>query len=172
MNYLAISDGLAFYAKFKAISSIVITSIFFILSLFYISYIYKLNYINASNSKITYKTSHDGKDCDSDDLKCRYFVEYSDSNNNKYVKDMIVNPKIKPTIGSTSVFYPEKNPERFDLSPIHPAYFSYGISIILIFVIAGSCLNYYFISINKSYATIQGGIDIVNNFIPKQIIKN
>ena len=162
----AIVDGLAMYAKIRAIISLIIGICIYCSCTYGSTYVYNHKYTQAQNAQITYKTSAQGNNCTvnasnaSNAPGCNYYTEYNDVNNIHYV--IPINPpypnNIPPKIGSTSIYYDGIDPSKYITSIYNPLYFSLGSLCLCFCIIIAMIINTYFIFKYKNFAAINGGI--------------
>lgn len=166
----AVVDGLAIYAKIKAITTLIIAICIYSCCTYCTGSIYNKKYTAAQNSQITYKTNAQGDNCivgSSNDPGCNYYAEYNDVNNNHYV--IPINPPYNnnkpPTVGSTPIYYDGITPSNYITSSLNPLYFSLGALFLCFFLIIGMIVNVYFIFKYKNYAAFNGGIDAAGSLM-------
>ncbi len=127
------------------------------------------NYMLAKNSQITFKHFSDNiptENCsvNAPSPDCKYVNEYYDNNNKHFNSPYnFVDPKKLPVVGNTTIYYEDKNPQNHVNSFIHP---THGVLIILAIVIVlliAASINLYFISTNKTYGAVVGGIEATSD---------
>lgn len=166
----AIVDGLAMYAKIRAIISLIIGICIYCSCTYGSTYIYNHKYTLAQNAQITYKTSAQGNNCtvsSSNVPGCNYYTEYNDVNNIHYV--IPINPpypnNTPPKIGTTSIYYDGVNPSKYITSVYNPLYFSLASLFLCFFIIIAMIINTYFIFKYKSFAAVNGGISAASSIM-------
>lgn len=154
---MSISSGLATYAKLKAVIGILLLCCCCCGASYLEYYMFSQNYILANNASI-YQAVVDGSACISTQINCSYYIKYTDQNNKSYNKILqVVNNKL-PTIGSTTVYYNNKNPDNYTMSPLNPLYISSGVLGLISCLLLLAFVHFYFISKYDSLATVEGGI--------------
>lgn len=147
-------DGLGFYAKIKNYFRIALL-IFIMIIMLYISFLtYKKKYILAKESKIYKKTIENIN---------KYYVEYSDYNNNKYTKELIPNTLNDKLIGKRNVYYEKNNPNNYNISDTKPSNIVFFIISIICVILLLSIIQLYFLNINKNYASVIGSIELIDS---------
>lgn len=163
---MTISSGLQTYALIKNYIGLGVSILILIGSIFFYFYISNKKYVAAKNGMLSYSrisTNDKLEKCTSELPDCNYYLEYNTNNDTYYRSAQQVDKKNKPTLGSTSVFYSEKNPSDYTLSSLNPKYISIGLMVIFIIIIIAISINIYLINKYESYGAIQGGLEAASS---------
>jgi hypothetical protein len=155
-----VKEGLGFYALIKTYGIIFLGILFLLSALAFLFKVVNGNYKKSPNSKISYYTIVNSTECTNYEIQnnlCKLQLVYSDGTT-IYKNDTPPESKI----GDTTVFYEDKNPKSYMVTPspyMAPGMFSCIASIILI----AGVVRLLIIRSSKDGAALMGGLDMVSS---------
>ncbi len=134
-------------------------------------------YIRANNAKVNYKHFSNNiptENCsiNAPEPDCIYVNEYDAKNIHYTFPYKNVDIKKPPTIGTTSIFFENNNPQNYIISFIDPTNMPLIILIVVIFLLFVVSINLLFIYLSKSYGIVLGVHQVFNDKNKHQNIIN
>jgi len=155
-----VKSGLAFYAYLRTIGMFIIGFLFFLCAIGFLFQVKNNNYQKAQNSKVGYYNILNSNKCTDDEKNknlCKLQLEYSDGSNvYKYDTD----PKTQ--VGETTVFYEQKNPKSYMVTPT-PYMFPGGLSCFACIIITIAIIRIIIMKSIPDGAAGLGGLDAVSS---------
>ena len=157
-----ISSGLQTYGLLKTYLGLFVCSIVLCCACFFTVSTFNAKYQLASNSVITYKSVEPNGtitniNCPLSDDNCQYIDEYDVNNVHYQYPEQIMGTR-EPELGPTNIYYKEADPKSYVKSAVTPYYIPLGISVFVSFIICIMLIQIHFISTNKEYGAVVGGI--------------
>lgn len=153
-----VKESLEYYAYFNTYIGLFVGTIVLICAITALVTIILSKYKKSSNSNIDYYTKELTKctEYEKNNNLCTLQLIYTDETN---TYNFNVDPKT--TIGNVPVFYQEKNPKSYMITPT-PYIFPGICSIIACFILTYNIIRLIIIRSNKGGGAFLGGLDVIN----------
>lgn len=117
------------------------------------------HYIRANNAKVNYKHFSNNiptENCsiNAPEVDCIYVNEYDAKNMHYTFPYKNIDIKTPPTIGTTSIYFEDKNPQNYIISFIDPTNIPLIILYVVTILLFGVSINLLLIYLSKTYAAI------------------
>jgi len=157
-----VATGLQLYAKISAYFGLGVTIIVFLFALWVTVRIARSKYVRADAQIVYQRKVGDGfKNCGANENGCSHYVEYKAD---RVYKLPVQYPRgSQPTVGKTSVYYPNANKSLYTISSFSPLFLASIADLVLLCIILGSIGYIYVISKYKSIGALMGGVDAVRD---------
>jgi len=155
-----VKSGLGFYAYAKTYGIIFIGVLLVISAIAFLFKVINGNYKKSPSSKVGYYTVADLNECTDYEVAnnlCKLQLVYSDGSN-IYKND--TDPKTK--VGETTVFYEQKNPKSYMITP-NPYIFPGGFSCFACIILTVAFVRLMIMRSSKDAAAVIGGLDVASS---------
>jgi hypothetical protein len=155
-----VKTGLGMYAYMQTFSMIFVGVLLLAIGIFLLYQVINNNYKKSPSSKVDYYTITNLTECNQDEINnnlCKLQLVYSDGTT---IYKNNVDP-VKTKVGDTSVFYAEKNPKSYIVTP-SPYIFPGGFSCFACIIFITAIIRLIIIRSSKEAAAVVGGMDAVS----------